>query len=71
MVLGRQPDTFSMEFGFAHGSELVVEWKVSVLSRPLDEVPTSSARMTPLERGDRKVTGTLVPFSREDATESP
>ena len=27
-----------MKFGFAHGSELVVEWKVGVLSRPLGEV---------------------------------
>ena len=32
------PDTFSMKFGFAQGSEFVVEWEIGVLRRPFGEV---------------------------------
>ena len=32
------PETFSLKFGFAHGREFVVDWKVGVLRRPRVEV---------------------------------
>ena len=32
------PETFRLEFGFAHGREFVVDWKVGVLRRPRLEV---------------------------------